>query len=58
MPKFALVRWVDEESVGVMPTKVARNPEELYVGCLTEMRWKGKKFYDVEVLKLSGTFCL
>lgn len=52
--KFALVRWLEEESVGVMPISSAQNPEELYVGCMTKMKWtRGKKLYDVEILKLS-----
>ena len=53
--KFALVRWLEEKSVGVMPISSAQNPEELYVGCVTKMKWtRGKKLYDVEILKLSG----
>lgn len=53
--KFALVRWIEEESVGVMPAGAAPKGEDLYVGCLTKMKWgNGKKLYDVEILKLSG----
>ena len=54
--KFVLVRWVEEDSVGVMPIAAAPNSKDIYVGCFTKMTWtpKGKKLYDVEVLKISG----
>lgn len=61
MPKkFTLVNWLDEDNFGVMPATAAMiNPEELYVGCKTKMKWtKGKKPYDVEILKISCTLIL
>ena len=52
--KFALVRWLDEEQIGVMPVSAAPNVESMFVGSITQMKWnKGKKLYDVEILKVS-----
>ena len=52
--KLALVRWLQDESVGVMPLSAAKDdPSTMYPGKKT-MRWKGKKQYEVQILKLSG----
>ena len=41
---FALVRWIDEESIGVMPVSAAVNKDDVYVGSVTKMKWvRGKK---------------
>ena len=57
MPKeFALVRWIEEESVGVMPSSSAPKGVKLYPGLKTKMKWKVKKFYDVEILKVSSEY--
>ena len=59
MPKkFTLVNWIEEDSFGVMPVSAAViSPDELYVGCKTKMKWtRGKKLYDVEILKISGSY--
>ena len=61
MPKkFTLVHWMEEDSFGVMPASAATvSLEELHVGSKTKMKWtKGKKLYDVEILKISGTLML
>lgn len=61
MPKkLALVRWLINGSVGVMPLSASKESSktELFVGSKTIMRWKGKKWYDVQILKISGKFCL
>lgn len=53
--KLALVRWLQDESVGVMPLSAAKDdPSTMYPGKKTTMRWKGKKQYEVQILKLSG----
>ena len=51
--EFALVRWVDEESVGVMPTSAVRSGQKVYVGSFADMKYNGK-YYEVEILKISG----
>ena len=52
-PRFALVRWVEEESVGVMPLSAVKKNSNIFVGAIVEMKFK-KAFYDAEVLKISG----
>jgi len=47
-----LVRWLDDERVGVMPSSAVKNDEKAYVGSFVEFRW-GKSFYDAEILKIS-----
>lgn len=54
--EFVLVRWVQDETVGVMPATAAGKGERLYPGLLTKMKWKGKKSYEVEILKISSKF--
>ena len=60
MPKkLALVRWLVDGSFGVMPLSGSKTKEsELFVGSQTMMKWKGKKWYDVQILKISGKFCM
>lgn len=54
---LALVRWLIDESIGVMPLSAAKADEsELFVGSTTKMQWKGKKLYDVQILKTSSEF--
>ena len=49
---FALVRWLDEEQIGVMPVFAASNIETVFVGSITQIKCnKGKKLYDLEILK-------
>ncbi len=54
---FALVRWIEQESVGVMPMSAApKTVVKLYDGLKTQMHFgkRSKKLYDVEVLKVSS----
>lgn len=53
---FVLVRWVEDESFGVMPLSSVppKEREDIYPGQFTRMKWRGKKLYEVEVLKVSG----
>ena len=53
MPKYALVRWVGEETLSVVLLTTARKTEKVYSGSFTEFKWGGK-YYEGEVLKLSG----
>lgn len=55
MPEqFVLVRWVGEETVSVIKGNSVRSGEDVYVGAFTNFKWAGK-FYEAEVLKISGT---
>lgn len=51
--EFALVRWLVDESVGVMPVTAVKKGLEAYVGVVVAMRFH-KKLYDAEILKISG----
>ena len=53
MPKFLLVRWVEDESTSVLPGSSARPGQEVYAGAFGEFKWAGK-YYDGEVLSTSG----
>jgi len=57
--RFALVEWIADGSFGTMPVSAVKDATEKdnqHVGMETKMRYpvKGKRFYDVEILKLSG----
>ena len=55
--KLALVKWVADGSFGVMPLSASKtSTADLFVGSKTMMKWKGKKWYDVEILKISSKF--
>ena len=60
MPKkLALIGWLVDGSFSVMPLSASKTKEsELFVGSQTMMKWKGKKWYDVQILKISGKFCM
>ena len=60
MPKkYALVKWLEDESMGVMPLSAAKvGAADLFAGMKTKMKWNGKKWYDVQILKISGSFSL
>jgi len=47
-----LVRWLDDEQEGVMPSSALKNDEKAYVGSFVEFHW-GKSFYNAEILKIS-----
>jgi len=47
-PRLALVRWIDDEMVGVVPVS-ASTEKNLHVGSITKMKYVGK-LYDVEIL--------
>ena len=41
--KFVLVRWVEDESYGVMPLRAVppKEQEDVYPGQFTRMKWRG-----------------
>jgi len=54
--QYALVYWIMDDKVGIMPTKATVEGYRAEVGATIKMRWRGEKVpNDVEVLKLSGT---
>lgn len=52
--QFALVRWTEDEMVGVMPISAVMKDYTPYVGAVVKMKWRGKKAYEAEILKISG----
>lgn len=60
--KYLLVRWTEDESVGVTPISAVVDKDKVpYPGALMDMRWgsgKSKKAYQAEVLKISCVFAV
>ena len=54
--KLMLVRWLVDETVGVVPTSNAKKEAVIEVGKVASVKW-GTKFYDAEVLQLSSKWC-
>lgn len=56
MLKYMLVRWVEEESVGVMPSTAVHKEDKAkaIIGDIVRLKWSGKQYYDAEILKTSG----
>ena len=54
-PVYCLVRWLEDESVGVIPKSSVRKgqTDKVCVGEICEFKFGGK-FYDAETLKISG----
>ena len=50
---YLLVRWIEEDSVGVMPSTTLKKGQMASVGMTTELKYNSK-FYDAEILKVSG----
>ena len=53
--QFAIVRWVEEESVGVMPLTAMHKGQTVHVGTYCEMKFKSNN--EVEILKIDGKSC-
>ena len=52
-PQFCLVRWIEDDQVGVMPVSSVSKDSKPVVGAEVDMRWKGKAVYKAEILKIS-----
>ena len=52
--QFVLVRWLDDETVSVMPLSAVCKDDRAYVGAVVKVRWNGWKLYDAEIMKISG----
>lgn len=51
--KFFLVRWLEDESVTVLPIAIGAGMEAGFVGSVTDIKF-GKKYYEGEILRISG----
>ena len=52
--QFVLVRWTEDEMVGVMPISAVMKDYTPQVGAVVKMKWRGKQVYEAEILKISG----
>lgn len=53
--RWTLVRWIDEEKIGIMPASYVATGYTATVGAIVPMKWYGgTATYDVEILKMSG----
>ena len=41
--EYTLVRWIEDDTVGVMPLSAVNNESRPYAGDIVDMRWRGKK---------------
>lgn len=51
--KVCLVKWIEEDSVGIVPLDHIQKGQRADVGAVAEFKYL-KKYYDAEVLKVSG----
>ena len=51
--EFILVRWLTDETIGVMPMSAVHKDDELRVGHTARVKW-GSKFFSAEILQLSS----
>lgn len=52
-PLAALVRWLGEETLSVVPTTTVREADQIYIGSFVTVKWGGK-YYESEILSISG----
>jgi len=50
---FVLVRWLEDETVSVMPLTAIHQDFTAHVGAVVRVKWGGRKYYDAEILKKS-----
>ncbi|XP_019860258.1 PREDICTED: uncharacterized protein LOC100637058 isoform X2 [Amphimedon queenslandica] len=51
---FMLVRWLEDEKVGVMPVSAAKTGVKPYVGAYIDVKWTRGKYYEAEILRISN----
>ena len=53
--RFILVRWLQDETVGVVPQSTVHKDDQrrVYVGSSLRVKY-GRKFYEGEILQMSG----
>ena len=54
--KFVFVDWLEDDSVGVMPTSAIQKGQKVGIGEICVLRWGKGEFYDAKLLKFSGAF--
>ena len=54
---FMLVRWLEDERVGVMPVSAAKPGLKPYVGAFVNVKWM-RGYYEAEILCISGGYKL
>ena len=52
--EFVLVRWIEEDQIGVMPISAVVKTKPLSVGAVVGVKWKPGQVYDAEILKISS----
>lgn len=50
---FCLLRWIEDETVSVLPVTAAKSGQKVYPGIYGEFKWL-RQLYEAEVLKVSG----
>lgn len=55
--QLALVRWLGEETLSVVPATSVREGDKVNVGSFASFKWGGK-FYESEILAISGLSCI
>ena len=58
MLKFALVRWIEDESVGVMPLSAAKKDSSVFQGAIVEMKYKITMLKYLKFLVGRGFCCV
>ena len=51
--EFAFVRWMEDETVDIMWLSAVAKGYDPFVGATVKMRWRGKREYEAEILKIS-----
>ena len=54
--KFVFVNWLEDDSVGVMPTSAIKKGQKVGIDQICLVRWGKGKFCDAKLLKFSGKF--
>lgn len=50
---FCLLRWIQDETVSVLPITTTKAGQKVYPGSFGDFKWL-VTFYEAEVLKVSG----
>ena len=54
--KFVFVDWLEDNSVGVMPTTAIQKGQKVGIGEICVLRWRRGEFYDAKLLKFQVRF--
>lgn len=50
---FCLLRWIEEDKVGIMPISAVKKDQIATVGSVVDVKYQSK-FYPAEILVVSG----